>query len=333
MVRSSPRPEMLALKALVAQPTAGFVVKNTFIDVPDAKDHHHHKHRRSTSVPHKLRYGSDEEGSTSDGSEGSGEQDASWISDRAICRAALSPTPTKSPTGVPPPPKAAHGGVAPRGHRPKASAPPAAARADTQVCRVLRELRAEALPSSRLSVAARPWHPSASPAVSPTALELPFGQSFADHVARVVESASASLSLRAGGDVSVQAVQDRRGWSIIVRVPPWMEDAKSSETLLAWTKAAVLNATEQSACVYVMGYLTSPFRAKQNGFGAVLGLMSDEGKACWDVYERGYCHRGLGCRWQHPASVRRLYVVVRRFTQVPGSVDCDEEGGSSLLSR
>lgn len=74
-----------------------------------------------------------------------------------------------------------------------------------------------------------------------------------------------------------------------------------------------------------MGYTASPFRAKHHGFGGVLGLMNDERQACWDIYENGCCSRGLACRWQHPMSVKRLYVVVRRSVSSQDTMVEDQE--------
>lgn len=109
-----------------------------------------------------------------------------------------------------------------------------------------------------------------------------------------MQSAMASLGL----SDSICATQTPTGWHVRVRVPLGAA-AQSASLLLSRAKDALLRGAEQSACIYVLGHLAEPFFDTTCGFSATLGGMEDEGAACWDYYDKGFCHRGCFCKWAH----------------------------------
>jgi hypothetical protein len=87
---------------------------------------------------------------------------------------------------------------------------------------------------------------------------------------------------------------------------------------LAGAKSALLEAAASSSCVYIMGYLVEPFQEHgvesgvKAGFTAHLGFVpaSEESRACWDTYQKGFCPRLATCRWCHPHQTDLVKVVV-----------------------
>lgn len=80
---------------------------------------------------------------------------------------------------------------------------------------------------------------------------------------------------------------------------------KSRQTCAAAiAQAALLEATNRSQHVYVLGYETKPFEDNPHGtgFSATLAVASAEWEAtaCWDTFQKGFCPRGSACRWHHP---------------------------------
>jgi len=140
---------------------------------------------------------------------------------------------------------------------------------------------------------------------------------FMQHTGQVVMAAAATLAASAHPVIDVHTTRDRKGWSIVAKLRP--EDLGHTDQVVEWAKEAILQAALDSVCVYVMGYRRGGFRHRPHGFGAMLGLMQDEHLACWDVYNTGCCKREDACHWRHPASVKRLYFVVKPL--VPEGAD------------
>jgi hypothetical protein len=87
-------------------------------------------------------------------------------------------------------------------------------------------------------------------------------------------------------------------------------------SVLSTTKSALLDLAANSQTVYVMGYEAQPFQDERDGsgFATVLAIMPLEWEcsACWDVYQKGSCHRRKTCKWQHPGrnQLQPLRIVV-----------------------
>jgi len=155
-----------------------------------------------------------------------------------------------------------------------------------------------------LSGKAKPWQPCA-------VLQDPLPYTFGQEAARMVttlKKAVVDSNLAHGAEVTNQA----GGLFISIQV---MDEAHSAR-VLAIAKNVLLNASEDSECTYLLGYLRKPFTQFQNengevfGFSAVLGAMRDEGRACWDAYGKGFCGKPNGCGFLHPCCKMQLNVSV-----------------------
>lgn len=77
----------------------------------------------------------------------------------------------------------------------------------------------------------------------------------------------------------------------------------SVSEIIAKAKLLLLESAANSQSVYVMGYEAEPFKDKSRSeCVAMLAFMPVEWQraACWDIYQKGKCHRGKACKWQHP---------------------------------
>merc|ERR1719380_469342 len=109
-------------------------------------------------------------------------------------------------------------------------------------------------------------------------------------------------ALKACALVKHAEVQDvTTSWSLTGSLQP--ESFNQAGNVLAVVQNALLSAAKQSDDVYIIGYEAQPFKAISGrlGFRAQLAIVQDESSACWDLLAKGYCHRGCGCRWQHPS--------------------------------
>lgn len=113
--------------------------------------------------------------------------------------------------------------------------------------------------------------------------------------------------------ISVYVLQDRRGWSIIIRVRA--EDSSLTDSLLMCAQESIRQTTEQSGEACLLACRTNPFKAKTQGFTTILAPLGDRSRACWDFFATGQCSRARHCRWEHPVRKQRLCVVVKQLNE------------------
>lgn len=92
--------------------------------------------------------------------------------------------------------------------------------------------------------------------------------------------------------------------TVSIRLDSKTSESKVSDSVIAASKSAFLEFAANSQSVYVLGYEAEPFQEDPSGsgFSTTLALMPTawECSACWDVYQKGFCHRRKTCKWQHP---------------------------------
>lgn len=115
--------------------------------------------------------------------------------------------------------------------------------------------------------------------------------------------------------ISVYVLQDRRGWSIIIRVRAEDQDTALTESLLLCAQESIRQNTEQSGEACLLACRTNPFKAKTQGFTTILAPLGDRSRACWDFFATGQCSRARHCRWEHPIRKQRLCVVVKQLNE------------------
>lgn len=127
-------------------------------------------------------------------------------------------------------------------------------------------------------------------------------------LAMVVAAVSAAIS-GTGHVKSAKATEGPRGWSIIAKISA--EDAEHKEAALNAARDALLRAAKDSGAVYVLGHKAEPFLSTPVGFAASLGTVADDGAACWNMINQGFCRRGTACRFEHPAHQTTVNVMVQ----------------------
>jgi hypothetical protein len=89
--------------------------------------------------------------------------------------------------------------------------------------------------------------------------------------------------------------------------------APDASLIFPLVKDAVLNAAAHSENTYVMGYNARPFNDLDAlSFSMNIGCVphAHQNTACWDTYENGICPRKCNCRWDHPAALDMMRVIV-----------------------
>lgn len=167
----------------------------------------------------------------------------------------------------------------------------AAGRAPMGLCELIAPRGAPELPC--LSAHAKEFVPNAT---APTAQEWKRTQLRAQVESTILAVQSAMLST--GLLVRVYATPTVGSWSVCALVQPGNQ--LYTHSLLAVAKRALVTSVEQSATIYMLGYLAKPFADEANGFSVTLCGMEDEATACWDYYSQGFCYRGCACKWEHP---------------------------------
>lgn len=122
----------------------------------------------------------------------------------------------------------------------------------------------------------------------------------------------------------VEAIKDKdeQGWTIEVTMREDCLDGKDcvvsdKDCLLSLAKRAIFEATKSCKDVYILGHSAKPFIAKPNGFVTLVANLEDESKACWGLYNQGFCNRGTACRFEHPACVVPVNVVIKQTNRQP----------------
>merc|ERR1719253_1025593 len=132
------------------------------------------------------------------------------------------------------------------------------------------------------------------------------------------------------GDVLVS--ESEEGWCLIVRPNQSITDFCTEEAINV-AKEALLQATSNSKCIYLMGYCgAKPFTTQPQGFEASLGAMENAKSACWHMFKKGFCGHGDGCSKQHPACQMSVRVVVEmaQFTASQRSVDAFKQHAADV---
>mmetsp|Transcript_35432 Transcript_35432/g.56495 ORF Transcript_35432/g.56495 Transcript_35432/m.56495 type:complete len:258 (+) Transcript_35432:62-835(+) len=143
---------------------------------------------------------------------------------------------------------------------------------------------------------ANPWQP----------LQAWQSQRFDKQVADIKAKVEVAM-VCSGCDADVHIRKESNGYTISVSLS--VEDAERfGNDILAEAQEAILTASEQSTCVYVIGKDYYPFQAVSNGFVTTLAEMQDTEAACWDIYSWGTCPHGCACVRQHPRSVAYMMV-------------------------
>lgn len=125
----------------------------------------------------------------------------------------------------------------------------------------------------------------------------------------VLVAAVQAALIESGCVNSVEVSRLPQGWSMTVLMRPERFHCKS--WVLNRAKEALLQASNVSDSVYVLGYDSQPFAESPLGFAAVLAGMRDQANACWGMYSKGRCHRGINCHWEHPSGRWSLNVIVK----------------------
>jgi hypothetical protein len=123
----------------------------------------------------------------------------------------------------------------------------------------------------------------------------------------------AAETFRHGNDVMDVQVQNggMGGTTMIVAQSCSMEPDASM--IFPFIKDALLTASAQSEKTYIMGYNVRPFNDLDSlSFSMNVACVPDahENTACWETYENGICPRQSCCRWDHPAELDMMRVIV-----------------------
>jgi len=107
---------------------------------------------------------------------------------------------------------------------------------------------------------------------------------------------------------NVEISEDASGWSVVIQ--PSRPSVKT-ELLESLAQKALLDATETTNCIFVLGYCSpAPFSTRPQGFGATLVAMTNAKTACWHMFKKGFCRHGDGCDKQHPPLEVPVHVLV-----------------------
>jgi hypothetical protein len=111
------------------------------------------------------------------------------------------------------------------------------------------------------------------------------------------------------GEVAAWKSKESKCWTIEVSAK--QDSALFRDFLLTVARTALCKATDNSKCLYMMGYTQKPFISKPDGFVVVIGDMQTESRACWDFFTSGICQRDCACRWEHPSCLMPITVLFK----------------------
>uniref|UniRef100_A0A7S4SMF2 C3H1-type domain-containing protein n=1 Tax=Alexandrium monilatum TaxID=311494 RepID=A0A7S4SMF2_9DINO len=98
--------------------------------------------------------------------------------------------------------------------------------------------------------------------------------------------------------------RERRGWSVIARVP--------SDELVRFAEPLLAARQEVFRHMRVLpGTIPLRVREKMQGFCINLGFVDSPFQLCWDVAKMGKCCRGQSCNLEHPRNIQQLFVVIK----------------------
>lgn len=154
----------------------------------------------------------------------------------------------------------------------------------------------------RLRTSAMAWSPSAPAHVGAKS------RIFSRHIKQVLTTVK-SILVSCLWIESVDCVENNAGFSIVVTMPARHFNRK--EDVIKLAKAALLQASEQSSGIYMMGYQAQPFLTMPMGFAALFADVLDEHRACWGMLQTGFCHYGNRCHWEHPSINTKVDVKIK----------------------
>jgi hypothetical protein len=125
--------------------------------------------------------------------------------------------------------------------------------------------------------------------------------------------ASAVTALKACQDVQNVYVRDGGMGGATMIVANCRSTSPDASWIFPLVKDTLLSSAENSEKTYIMGYNNRPFSNVDSlSFSFSIGSVptAHMNTACWDTYEKGYCPRGCGCRWDHPTDSDTMKVIV-----------------------
>lgn len=137
---------------------------------------------------------------------------------------------------------------------------------------------------------------------------------FQDAIAEITTSLQSALSSYEFVDVSISG--DNSVWKCVATIP---EESSSEveDELLSRAMHVYLEAAQKSAHMRPICFNGEAITRDANGFGASLGSVVMESRACWDFYGAGFCWRGCACSWEHPRHWARIEVTVEKEMPAP----------------
>jgi hypothetical protein len=134
-------------------------------------------------------------------------------------------------------------------------------------------------------------------------------QQYKHQCSKVIRSAVNELN-KLEGVSNVALTDDPQEYVITIQLHG-EANAETTEDALNFAKQALLTATGQSKCVYIMGYCSpQPFTMGAQGFEGCFGAMENARQACWHVFKKGFCQHGDACSKQHPVFKIPIRVLV-----------------------
>jgi len=123
----------------------------------------------------------------------------------------------------------------------------------------------------------------------------------------------AAEAFRNGQDIMDVQVQNGGMGGTTMIVAHSCSPEPDASLIFPFVKDAVLTAAAQSEKTYVMGYNVRPFNNLDSlSFSMNVACVptAHANTACWETYENGICPRHSCCRWDHPAELDMMRVIV-----------------------
>lgn len=122
----------------------------------------------------------------------------------------------------------------------------------------------------------------------------------------------ASLSSVPGVKVLLPLEEPRREAVLEVQK---IQDGGSVMTVMAVAQTCLIESCSKMKEVHLLGHRTGNiFKPSTQGFEAHVAYVppEDEAKACWDLYQKGFCPRSGRCRWRHSDDILTFKVVMAK---------------------
>lgn len=103
---------------------------------------------------------------------------------------------------------------------------------------------------------------------------------------------------RSGVIVHAKVKRVRNGYGLVAQMQ--IVDALEKRRVVEAARQSVIRVVEGLRYARVVNIEGNAFTETTEGFSIELGGVRDDALACWDIYARGRCPRGVRCPWQHP---------------------------------